>query len=76
MSLESSNHDYGALCPWFDMCNHSERNDNVRYDYSNEKGMELRCTVDIPEGNEILISYSSRPDDDLVLDYGQVHNRI
>ena len=62
--------DTGALCPWFDMCNHSESNANVTYSYSSSEGMVMKCVADIREGQEILISYSARPDDDMFLDYG------
>ena len=103
--LKSSQHDRGSLCPWFDMCNHSE-DPLVRYDYSADNGMVLRAIDDIQarvngkvghpsirDGpcclvrtwkstlqamfvkpwqaeSEILISYSSRSDDELVADYG------
>ena len=44
--LKSSQHDRGSLCPWFDMCNHSE-DPSVRYDYSADNGMVLRAIDDI-----------------------------
>ena len=44
--LKSSQHDRGSLCPWFDMCNHSE-DPLVRYDYSADNGMVLRAIDDI-----------------------------
>jgi len=67
--LKSSQHDRGSLCPWFDMCNHSE-DPSVRYDYSADNGMVLRAIDDIQADSEIFISYSSRSDDELVADYG------
>ena len=54
------------------MCNHSENSANVVYNYVADVGMVMKCTADIPAGHEIMISYSSRPDDDMFLDYGSV----
>ena len=58
------------MCPWFDMCNHSEMGANVSYNYVAGIGMVMRCITDIHQGDEIFISYSGRPDDDMFLDYG------
>ena len=54
------------------MCNHSENSANVVYNYVADVGMVMKCTADIPAGHEIMISYSSRPDDDMFLNYGSV----
>lgn len=67
--LKGSQHDSGSLCPWFDMMNHSE-DPSVRYDFKADHGMVLRATDDISEGSELLISYTSRSDDELIADYG------
>ena len=68
--LIGTDKDNGALCPWFDMFNHSESGANVSYNYVAEKGMIMKCITDIRQGDEIFISYGGRPDDDMFLDYG------
>ena len=69
LSIGTDN-DNGALCPWFDMCNHSLASANVSYMYTIDVGMVMKCTSNIRAGEEILISYTGRPDDEMFLDYG------
>ena len=64
------NSEKGALCPYFDMINHSVENCNAKYYYTVNFGMTVRATRDILAGDQIFISYSNRSDDDLFMGYG------
>ena len=63
-------YDSGALCPYFDMINHSTEDCNAKYYYTVNFGMTVRATRDILSGDQIFISYSNRSDDDLFMSYG------
>lgn len=61
-------HDRGTLIPFFDMMNHGTCEDhNMQYVFSVERGMVVTAVQDVEEGEEILISYHDRPDDDLLM---------
>ena len=40
---------------------------NAKYSFNVETGIIVTAIDDIAEGNEILISYHDRPDDDLLM---------
>ena len=66
--------DFGALCPYFDMINHSHNNFNVEFWFDEkEKSVNVRTIKSIKEGSEILAFYAEKSDDEYFIDYGQVY---
>ena len=61
-------YDRGTLIPWFDMMNHGTMEEfNMEYKYSVDRGMVVTAAEDVKEGQELLISYHDRSDDDLLM---------
>ena len=64
--------DYGALCPYFDMINHSHNDFNVEFWFNDKyKTLHVRTIKPINEGSQILAFYAEKSDDEYFMDYGQ-----
>ena len=60
--------DRGCLVPLFDMINHGTNDQyNLKYQFSTARGMVVTVAHDISEGEELLVSYSDRPNDELLI---------
>ena len=71
LKIGSSN-DFGALCPYFDLINHSQNNFNVEYWFNDKsKSLHVRTIKPVRKGSQILEFYVKKTDDEYILDYGQ-----
>ena len=76
LKIGSSN-DFGALCPYFDLINHSQNNFNVEYWFNDKsKSLHVRTIKPVRKGSQILEFYVKKTDDEYLLDYGQAFSNF
>ena len=63
--------DQAGLAPYFDMLNHGIQY-NCSFGFAYGVGLEVKAMTDIKAGDEVLIQYGTRSDDELLLNYGFV----
>ena len=65
--------DFGALCPYFDMINHSHKHFNVEFWFDDKvKSVYVRTIKPIKKGSQIFAFYADKSDDEYFIDYGEV----
>ncbi|KAG1445940.1 hypothetical protein G6F56_009738 [Rhizopus delemar] len=60
-----------ALVPYFDMANHSLTESNIRWQLTDDRGLELVTTSDVKEQDqELVLFYGSKPNQELLFVHG------
>ena len=72
-----SENDFGALCPYFDLINHSQNDFNVEYWFNDKsKSLHVRTIKPVRKGSQILEFYVKKTDDEYLMDYGQAFSNL